>query len=31
MSEIAKTRVTKTMNKRMKFRKFRIVFQTKNR
>ena len=31
MSEIVKTRLTKTMNKHMKFCKFRIVFQTNNR
>ena len=29
MSQIAKTRLTKTMNKHMKFCKFRVIFQTK--
>ena len=31
MSEIVKTRPTKTMNKHMKFCKLRVIFQTNNR
>ena len=31
MSEIVKTRLTKTMNKHMKFCKFRVIFQNNNR
>ena len=31
MSQIVKTRLTKTMNKHMKFCKFRAIFQTNNK
>ena len=31
MSQIVKTRLTKTMNKHMKFCKLRVIFQTNNR
>ena len=31
MSHIVKTRLTKTMNKHMKFCKFRVIFRTNNR
>ena len=31
MSQIVKTRLTKTMNKHMKFRKLRVILQTNNR
>ena len=31
MSQIVKTRLTKTINKHMKFCKFRVIFQTNNR
>ena len=31
MSQIVKTRLTKTMNKQMKFCKLRVIFQTNNR
>ena len=31
MSQIVKTRLTKTMNKNMKFCKLRVIFQTNNR
>ena len=31
MSQIVKTRQTKTMNKQMKFCKLRVIFQTNNR
>ena len=31
MSQIVKTRLTKTMNKDMKFCKLRVIFQTNNR
>ena len=31
MPQIAKTRLTKTMNKHMKFCKLRVIFQTNNR
>ena len=31
MSQIVKTRLTKTMNKHMKFGKLRVIFQTNNR
>ena len=31
MSQIVKTRLTKTMNKHMKFCKLRVIFQTNNK
>ena len=31
MSQIVKARLTKTMNKQMKFCKFRVIFQINNR
>ena len=31
MSQIVKTRLTKTMNKHMKFCKLRVIFETNNR
>ena len=31
MSKIVKTRLTKTMNKHIKFCKLRVIFQTNNR
>ena len=31
MSEVVKTRLTKTMNKDMKFGKWRVIFQTNSR
>ena len=31
MSQIVKTRLTKTMNKHMKFCKFRVILQTNDR
>ena len=31
MSQIVKTKLTKTMSKRMKFCKLRVIFQTNNR